>query len=95
MSCEICPLEIGKNYNLLNGSCSDCGEPCESVVGSYMGLFADGYHRFRLHPKFRCRGCGKLREFSRCPCDDMLDVTEEYTVMEHHKESHWIGGQNA
>lgn len=94
MSCEICPLEIGKNYNLLNGSCVDCGYS-KSITGTYRGLFADGYHWFRIHPKYICNGCEKLREFSRIPCDDLIDVTEEYTVMEHHKESHWIGGQNA
>lgn len=92
MSCDACKCVIGGNYFLENGTCADCGEVF-SPVGEYIGM-SGGYHQFRLHPRVPCPGCGELRYYSLVPCKE-LDVTEEFNVMFHRKDSHWIGGSNA
>lgn len=77
MSCVGCILEIGSNYSV-QGDCANCGTHIRNATGEYMGKYGN-MHRFRLHPRFVCPGCNTLRAYSVFPCEDMIDVTEEFS----------------
>lgn len=89
MSCIVCESAVvGQNY-IVDGTCHDCGTKTE-CVGEYKGM-EGADHYFRLHPPVVCRGCNKIRDFSLSPCKNIIDVTEEFQVMQNRKDSHWIG----
>lgn len=95
MSCKVCPCVVGKSYSLVNAICMGCGDTFEKV-GTYIGLI-ENVHRFRLHPRIMCPNCSIEQSYSDIPCEDFggWEVTKEFNVMFHRKDSHWIGGSNA
>ena len=89
MGCKICEsAEIGYIYEI-GGTCQYCGTRSENK-GEYKGM-SGANHVFRLHPSFTCTGCGKLIDYSLMPCKDLIEVTEEFHIMKHRKDSHWVG----
>ena len=89
MSCEVCSCVVGVNY-LVQGTCGECGASMSGLIGEYLGRFGN-LHRFRLHPRVPCPGCNQMRHYSNIPCDNMLDVTEEFAELSGVEDEHWIG----
>jgi hypothetical protein len=95
MTCQCCRFMVGANY-LICGVCADCGIEITDVIGEYLGLFG-ALHKFRLHPRLLCPGCGNIRLYSNVPCtiEGDIDVTEEFQLLSNTKDSHWVGGRHA
>lgn len=95
MSCKFDSYVIGDVYYMSGGTCMDCGIDVGEYTATYLGMEVN-QHKFRVH-NHRCPGCGRNTKFAYADCfpDEGINVTEEFNVMFHNKESHWLGGSNA
>jgi hypothetical protein len=94
MSCQICDVcVIGEEYEFSIGICGECSSPVPEKTGIYLGK-EDTLHIFEVVQEFTCSGCGTIHDSACFYCGDM-NITEEFNIMFHQKESHWVGGRDA